>query len=470
MIGGVAGVVLGGWGSSLLIQPMGRRLPSWITFDLDWRFMAFSLVLSAAAVLLFGLVPALRASASNGGSMRRTTASAKRRRGLNLLVGGEVALAVVLLVIGGLASLDFWRLGQVDTGYSAERIMTYRVQLPWSRYADREFRAAFLEDYRERLQALPGVEAATLASGLPLSGQWGGGYAAEGFEPEPGEHLPAVLHRAVTPGYFETMKVPILMGRGFTDRDGREEGTRAVVVNESFVRSHMGGVDDPVGRRVRSLGRGGTWMTVIGVTPDVSHYGVDQSTRPGLYQPWRQMGTNFVQAGIRTTGEPTEIIAQARLLTAELDPELPLYEIRTMTEIVEESVWTRAATAWVIGTFSALALILAVAGIYGIVSYSVGQRRKEISIRMALGAEAAAVRRLVLRQGVGIVMVGVALGLMGAFAGARSISGILVEVSATDPGVYAGVATLLLLVAAVANYLPAHRAAALDPAGVLREE
>ena len=211
-------------------------------------------------------------------------------------------------------------------------------------------------------------------------------------------------------------------------------------------------------------------MTVVGVTPDVRHYGMDQETRPGIYQPMRQLATNFIQAALRTTGEPLEITAQARRVTAGIDPELPLYEIRTMTAIMDESLWTRAATAWVIATFSAIALILAVAGIYGIVSYSVGQRRKEISIRMALGAEAAEVRRLVLKQGVGIVLVGVVIGLGGALAGARLISGILVEVSARDPAVYAGVATLLLLVAAVANYLPARRAAVLEPAGVLRED
>jgi len=449
---------------------MAQRLPSWIIFDLDLRFMSFSLVLSGASVLLFGLVPALRASASNVGSTRRSTISAEDRRGLNLLVAGEVALTMALLVIGGLSSLDFWRLGKADPGFNPERVMTYRIQLPAIRYGDPESRLAFIGEYVESLNAIPGVESAALASGLPLSGQWGGMFEAEGFEPAPGESRPVVLLRAVTPGYLETMGIPLLQGRGLTDYDGREEGSWAVVVNESFVRSHLGGTENPIGRRIRPPGRGNTWRTVVGVTPDVSHYGVDQETRPGIYQPMKQLPTSFIQAALRTTGDPLEITAQARRVTAEIDPELPLYEIRTMAAIMEDSLWTRRATAWVIATFSAIALILAVAGIYGVISYSVGQRRKEISIRMALGAKAAEVRKQVLLQGLGIVLVGVITGLAGALAGARLISGILVGVSARDPAVYAGVTTLLLFVAVVANYMPARRAAVLEPAGVLREE
>ena len=470
MIGGLIGTVLGGWASSLLIRPMAQRFPSWVTFDLDWRFVSFSLVLSGASVLLFGLVPALRASASKGGSQRRSTVSVERRRGMNLLVAGEVALALVLLVVGGLSSLDFWRLGQADPGFNPEHVMTYRVQLPWIRYGEPETRLAFVREYMEKLKAIPGVESATLANSLPLGGHWGGFYEAEGVEPEPGENRPVVLLRAVNPGYLETMGVPLLQGRGLTDFDGREEGNWAVVVNESFVRSHLEGTEDPIGRRIRPRGDSNTWRTIVGVTPDVRHYGVDQETRPGIYEPIWQLTTNFIQVALRTTGDPLEITAQARQVTAGIDPELPLYETRTMASIMEESLWTRQATAWIIAIFSGIALILAVAGLYGVISYSVGQRRKEISIRMALGAETAQVRRQVLRQGVGIVLVGVVIGLGGALAGARLISGILVGVSARDPAVYVGVTLLLIFVAAAANYLPARRAAALEPAGVLRED
>ncbi len=279
-----------------------------------------------------------------------------------------------------------------------------------------------------------------------------------------------VLHRVVSPGYLETMGIPLLQGRGFTQYDGREEGSLAVVVNESFVRSHLEGTDDPIGRRVRQAEERNPWMTVVGVTPDVSHYGLDRETRPGIYQPIRQFPMNFIQAALRTTGDPAEITAQAREVTAGIDPELPIYEAETMAAVVDESLWTRRATAWIIANFSGIALILAVAGLYGVISYSVGQRRKEISIRMALGAESVAVRWQVLRQGVGIVLVGVVIGLMGALVGAKLVSGILVGVSARNPAVYKGVTVLLLFVAVVANYLPARRAAALEPAGGLWEE
>jgi len=470
MMGGIAGTALGSWASSLVIRPMALRFPSWITFDLDWRFVSFSLVLSGASVVLFGLVPALRASASNGGSTRRSTISADRRRGMNLLVAGEVALALVLLVVGGLSALDIWRLGQADPGFNAERIMTYRIQLPDARYGDPESRLAFIDEYVESLNAIPGVESAALASNLPLSGHWGWFFEAEGVDRAPEESSPVVLHRVVSPGYLETMGIPVLQGRGLTDYDGREEGNRAVVVNESFVRSHLEGTEDPIGRRIRQQGRQNPWMTIVGVTPDVSHYGLDQETRPGIYQPMRQFPMNFIQAALRTTGDPVEITAQARRVTAGIDPELPLYETETMAAIVDESLWTRRATALIIVTFSGIALILAVAGLYGVISYAVGQRRKEISIRMALGAEAAEVRWQVLKQGLGIVLVGVVIGLMGALVGARLVSGILVGVSARNPAVYAGVTMLLLFVAVIANYLPTRRVAALEPAGVLRED
>ena len=211
-------------------------------------------------------------------------------------------------------------------------------------------------------------------------------------------------------------------------------------------------------------------MTVVGVARDVRHYGVDEEPRPGVYQPIRQLPLNNMHAALRTTGTPAEIMAQARAVTVEMDPELPIFEEETMSAKMEESLWTRRATSWIIATFSGIALLLAVAGLYGVISYSVGQRRKEISIRMALGAQGEQVRWEVLRQGVGIVLVGVVLGLAGAFAGAQIVSGILVGVSARDPMVYLGVTLLLLLVAAAANYLPARRAASLEPAGVLREE
>lgn len=470
-VGAVAGAALGTWLSSLLIRPMALRFPDWVTFDLDWRFATFTLLLSGAAVLLFGLMPALRASVSNGGSSRRATSSAQRRRGMSILVAGEVALATVLLVVGGVSSLDIWRLGQADPGFNTERVMTYRVELPNARYGNARSRLAFVDEYVTRLNAVPGVESAALGSSLPLSGHWGWFYEAEGAEPTPEDGRgPVVLIRSVSPGYFLTMGITILQGRRLNQFDGREGGTLAVVVNESFVRSHLDGTDNPIGRRVRKSGGESPWLTVVGVTRDVNHYGVDEEPRPGIYIPVRQSPLLSLQIALHTTGDPTEITALARAVTIEIDPELPLFETETMATKMGESLWARRATSWIIATFSGLALLLAVAGLYGVISYSVGQRRKEISIRMALGAEGRQVRRQVLKQGVEIVLVGIAIGLAGALAGARLVSGILVGVSARNPVVYAGVTLLLLVVAVLANYLPARRAASLEPAGVLREE
>ncbi len=211
-------------------------------------------------------------------------------------------------------------------------------------------------------------------------------------------------------------------------------------------------------------------MTVVGVTRDVKHYGVDQEMRPGVYQPLRQLPRSGFQVALRTRGEASSLVSAARGVTAQLDVELPVYNVQTMTEELDEALWTRRATSWLIATFSTVALLLAVAGIYGVISYSVGERRQEISIRMAMGAQKRQVLGQIVRQGMSLVAVGVMFGLALSMAGAGLISGILVGVSATDPAVYAGVTALLVSVAALANYLPARRAAALDPMEALRGE
>jgi len=396
---------------------------------------------------------------------------------MSLLVSGEVALALALLVVGGLSVMDVRQLGKLDPGFDAEGLVSYSISLPSARYADGDARLAFVDEYLPRLQAIPGIESAAAASMMPLSGSHSGFFLMVDGAPARAEDEanPVVLHRIVSPSYFETAGVEFAAGRAFDDFDGREDGTAAIIVNERFVETHLSHLDNPIGARVMpgtSIGDDptATWLTVVGVTRDVKHYAVDQVMRPGIYRPLRESPLSSFAVALRVRGESEPIIAQARALTAEMDSQLPLYNIRNMTEQVDNSLFTRRAMSWLIGAFSTVALLLAIAGIYGVISYSVGQRTQEISIRMAMGAQKEDVLGQVVRQGMGLVVIGVVIGLGISLAGAELVSGILVGVDATNPMVYAGVTLLLLAVAGVANYLPARRAASLDPMRALRGE
>jgi predicted permease len=470
-VGGGAGAALGSWASSLLVGLLTDQFPQWVTFDLDGRFVVFTMAVTAGAAVMFGLAPALQASGSNLNlsSTTRTTISRGRRHLMGSLVTAEVALAVTLLVVGGLSVLDVYRLGRVDPGFRSDGVLAYRVELPDARYPSTPSRGVFARDYAEKLASRPEVAAVAFASVLPLSGHWGWFFEAEGYTRTEDEANPVVLNRIVTPGYFETMGVEIVKGRALDDFDGREAETMAAVVNETFVRTHLSHLPDPVGARIRT-GSSSTWLNVVGVARDVKHYGVDEEMRPGVYQPWRQMPLRSFMVALATDGEPGALAQVAREVTSELDPELPLYAVESMESIVDESLWTRRATSTLIALFSAVALLLAVAGIYGVISYTVGQRTQEISIRMAMGAESAQVLGQVVRQGMKLVLAGAGLGLAVSFAVAGLVSGILVSVNARDPWVYVGVTLLLLAVAAAANYLPARRAAALEPMKILRGE
>lgn len=474
LLGAGLGAALGIWGSGALVAPMADQFPSWVTFDLDGRFLGFTVLITLTATLVFGLAPAVQAS-RDGLALRatgRSTASRKQRRWMSLLVTSEVALALALLVVGGLSVLDVRALGQVDPGFDADGLISYSVTLPRARYEDDVARLGFADQYLERLQAIPGVEAAAVTSSMPLDGHWGWLFMVDGAPPRAEEEAnPVVLNRVVSPGYFATAGVEFVAGRPFDDFDGREDGTGAIIVNESFVRTHLSHLDNPIGAQVTpgtEIEDDSEWWTVVGVTRDVMHYGVDEEMRPGVYQPLRQLPLGGFTVALRTQGDPAPIVSQARAITTELDLELPVYDVAAMNETLAESLWTRRAMSWLIGAFSTIALLLAVAGIYGLISYSVGQRTQEISIRMAMGAQRTDVLAQVLRQGLSLVAVGVVIGLAVSFAGADLVSGLLVDVPATEPLVYVGVTALLVGVAAVANYLPARRAASIDPMRTLR--
>lgn len=472
-VGGAFGAVLGVWGSEFLVGPLSDQFPRWVVFDLDLRFLGFTLLVTVGATVLFGLAPALQASRGSGGiTTNRATGSKRERRATSLLVAGEVALALTLLIVGGLSVLDVHRLGQADPGFEVDGLVSYSLGLPATRYEDGAARAQFVGGYLERLSAIPGVESAAVTSGLPLNGHWGWFFQVEGAPPRDDD--PVVLNRVVSSDYFETAGVQLLRGRSFEPRDGLDQENSVIIVNESFVRTHLSHLENPVGVRLHPgtniPDEDQTWMTIVGVARDVKHYGVDEDMRPGVYQPLPQFPLSGFQVALRTRGELGPVMSEVRAITAELDSELPLFQVESMAETMQESLFTRRATSWLIGLFSAVSLLMAVAGIYGVISYSVGRKSREISIRLAMGAHSRTVLRGVVWDGMRLVGIGALIGLGISFAGARVVSGILVGVSPTNPVVYAAVTALVLLVAAAANYVPARRAARLDPASALRSD
>ncbi len=476
-IGAALGAGLGYWGSQFLVQPLADQFPAFVTFDLDLRFFLFTVAITVGAAVAFGLSPALRAARTSeaGALSNRSTTGRRRRRAVGMLVAGEVALALVLLVVGGLSSLDVRQLGRADPGFDTEGVVSYRLNLPGQRYENGEARLAFAERYLEALEALPDVEAAAVGSSVPLSGHWGWFFMAEGAPPRAEDEAnPVVLHRVVSTGYFDALGVQLQAGRIFDDFDGRDEDAPVVIVNETFVRTHLSHLDDPVGAIIHpgtgTPGDDAVGWTVVGVTRDVKHYGVDEEMRPGVYQPLAQNPLGGFHVALRARGDIAPLMARVRDVTAGLDVELPVHEVTPLETRLRDSLFARRAISWLITIFSTVALLMAVAGIYGVISYSVGQRRQEISIRMAMGAEGGKVVREVIVQGMKLVVAGAALGVVLSLAGARVVSGILVGVSATEPWIYLAVTALLLGVAFVANYVPARRAAGLHPMGALRGE
>ena len=472
--GATVGTAVGVWTSDRLVARLAEELPRWVTFDLDGRLVAFTVLLTAGSALLFGLAPALHAARQPAATLAgagRATTSFRHRRDLSVLVSAQVALALGLLVVGGLSTLDAYRVSRVEPGFATENVTAYRVQLPSARYPDDAARVAFVESYLDRLRALPDVEGATVANTLPLLGHWGWFFEVEDA-PERSESYsnPVVLMRSVTPGYFDAMQVDLVRGRAFEERDGREGTQPVAIVNEMFVRTHMSDGRDPLGRIIHTGGDDDPRLTVIGVSRDIKHYGLDEPMRPGVYQPLRQVPLDAFYVALRTRPSAPSPLAEARAVTAELDPELPIYGDRTMESVLEASLWARRATSWLIAAFSGVALLLAVAGLYGVISYAVNQRTREIGLRMALGARAEQVQSQVVREGLLVVAVGAAVGLLAALAMGGVVSGLLVQVSPTEPVVYVAVTLLLVAVASAANYLPARRAAATDPMGALRGE
>jgi predicted permease len=492
-LGGSLGIVLGFQGLRGLVALIPPdQLPGWVRFDLDWRFVAFGSAVSIGSAVLFGLWPAwnasrvdVRAGLQDAGP--RTSESAGRRRSLKILITAEVSLAAVLLTAAGLLIQAFRNVERVDPGFRADSILTYQIHLPRSKYQTPEQQGAFVEELVTRHRELPGVRSAGVVNATPLGGE----EAAAFFDIEnapprrPSDPNPVIPQRVVTPGYLEAMGMQLRSGRTFTDADGRSEGTAAAIVTETFAKLYWPG-QDPIGKRIRYRPLRGfetdpRWYEVVGVIADVKDYGLDRPTHPSVYLPFAQNGLKFFGPNnfksqvffavvLRTSVDPSSLTSAAREVLRRMDPDLAMTRVTTMSERLSNSMWLRRTYSWLVAVFAGLAVVLVVSGLYGVISYTVSQRRREIAIRMALGAGQSRILNGVLKEAVVTASLGLALGVAGGWWSSRLFESLLFGVTATDPATYLTVLAIVGGVALLASLLPAIRAARTDPMSALRLE
>lgn len=482
LVGGVFGTLLALWGVDLLLAMAPVGLPRIDEVTVNASVLLFTAGVTALTGVLFGAFPALHAARANVGgmlkdAMRGSSGGIASRRARNTLVMAEMALAVVLLVGAGLLIRSFSKLLSVDPGFHAERVVTFSIAAPDAKYREYAQRRALVGDLVERMNRVPGAQGAAIVTGLPLSNLMMRTSAhIEGTPQErPGERKTTDV-AMVTPGYFTTMGIPMVSGRDFTDRDGSGAPVVAIV-NQEFVRRYFPN-ENPLGKRIalgweQDTAKTGGNMTlggeIVGVVGNVKRRGLSQEIYPETYASFMQPTFSAFSVVVRSTADPSTVMAAIRSQVREVDRDLPLTELRQLTEIVAASVSRPRFYTTVLGVFAAIALLLAAVGIYGVISYAVSLRTRELGIRIALGATGRQVSSLVLQQGVSLAIAGVIIGGAGAYWLTRLLGKLLFGVSATDPLTFLGVAGLLTAIAAVACFVPARRAARVDPLLAMRD-
>jgi putative ABC transport system permease protein len=476
--GGGLGLMMAFWGVRAFGQWSGASLPSMHGIGIDAWVLAFTLGVSVITGLAFGLAPAFQAWRTDVNAALkeegRGDTGGHRKWLRHLLVVSEVALALVLLIGSGLLIKSFSRLLDVNPGFRAEGVLTFQVTLTEGKSSPQK--VAFIGQILERLKVLPGVQAAAATDSLPLTDfERITAVDVEGRPPidfskvKPGEVTP-VSRPTVTLDYFNAMGIQLKNGRAFTSQDARPPAG-SVIVNEAFEKHHFPG-QSAVGKRIRLMaGRAeARWQTVVGVVSDVRQSGLAGDVRPEVYSPELEDVAGALSFVIRTTGKPASLISAVRATVAEVEPNQALHNVMTMEQRLANTTTSRRLNTTLLGSFAGVALLLAVVGIYGVMSHAVTQRRREIGVRMALGAQKSDVLGLIIHGGLRLTLLGVAIGLAGASALTRYLSSLLYSVNATDPLTFISVALILLLVALLACWLPARRAARVGPTEALRQE
>ena len=473
--GGLAGLLLAGWGLALLRTVVAQKLPiqrlEAVTVD-GW-VLGFTLLASLVTGLVFGIIPAISVSGSAlNDALKDGGRSGSAARGNGMRAGfviAEVALALVLLAGAGLLTRSFVNLLNTPPGFNAERTLTLDVSLPTSRYGDSAKRTDFYQRLIDQVSVLPGVQAAGAISFLPLTGLG----AATGYEvvgqpaPARGEE-PVCDVRVATNGYFRALGIPLVRGRWFDEDDPNDIKNR-VIVNETMARRHWPN-DDPIGKRIKISWNDTREDEIIGVVGDVRHAGLDAAPKAMNYWPYRRFSYPSMTLAIKTSGDPTSNVNAIVSIVRNLDPLLAVADIRTMEQVIGDSVAERRLTMVMLGIFAGAALLLAAVGIYGVIAYSVTQRTQEIGIRMALGARQRDVVRMVVGHAMALTGIGIAIGAGGALVLTRWMRDLLFEVGPADPTTFAAVAGVLAAVAFTASFFPGRRAARVDPLIALRAE
>jgi len=475
--GGAVGILFAIWGLDLFVWLLPANTPRLGEISVDAAVLGFSLLLSLVTGILFGLAPALTATRTNlnellkeGGKTSGVGANLKRT--LNVLVVAEIALACVLLIGAGLAANSFVRVQQVEPGFNAERVLTMRLQVPENRYTTMSELNGFYQRALERLAATPGIEAVALANNLPLIRA----NAIRNVTIESLKERRKVDFGVVSPAYFRALQLPLRHGRTFTEAD-TATSTGVVVIDEAMARQNFP-AGDAVGKRMRIGDEGNPWLEIVGVVADSKSNGLQEASYPGIYIPYQQRQATLVESLvgrrmtllIRTASEPSNYVSALRQALREIEPNQAVTDIQPLTQVLADSIAPQRFRTALLSLFALVAVLLAGLGIYGVMNYTVAQRTREIGIRVALGAETRDVMRLVVRQGLGLALMGVVLGVAAALALTRLMKSFLFGISATDPLTFVAVALLLTFIALLACWLPARRATKIDPMIALRCE
>ncbi len=475
VVGGAFGLLIGYWGVKALVALNEDRIPRAHEISLDWKVLLFTFGISILTGILFGIVPALQTTKTDlhetlkeGG---RNAAATTKQWIRSSLVVVEIALALAVLVGAGLLVKSFLHVQQVNPGFNPEGMLTMHLSLPMTKYSEAPQRANFYKQVINDVRALPGVQSVGAVSVLPLSGGGSSGsFRIEGRDVPQGQSLPHGARWAATSDYFKTMGIPLIRGRYFEDRD-TSEALPVAIIDQALAQKYWPN-EDPLGKRIAFEGTRDNplWREIVGIVGHVKHTDLEGESRAQYYMPHQQRPQPNMALVIRTPNDPNALAGSVRGVIKSADSDLPVFRVRTMDQFVADSMTQRKFALLLICVFACLALLLSAIGLYGVMAYSVTQRTHELGLRMALGAQASDVLKLVVKQGMLLAVVGLAIGVVGAIFLSRLMKTMLFNVSATDPLVFVGIALILAAVALLACFVPARRATKVDPMVALRYE